>query len=745
MRLVQPLNENWIFQKGEEAPVTVTLPHCWNAVDGQDGSPMYRGTGTYTRTLTLTADKLKKTCWLEVGAAALSSQVTVNGQHCGESRCGYAMYRVPLSGALREGENTIQITVSNGVNNNIYPGMADFSFYGGLYRTVSLILEDDLHFVEDDGSRDGIVLVPSVKGKDGLLALTVSAAAPEAYTCRALLLDGAGKQVAQKELQTTEANITLELSAPDVHLWDGVADPYLYTVVVTLLDRQGRAQDERRLQTGFRTITYDRERGLLLNGRPYQLHGMARHQDFGGIGNALTRNELETDLRLLLEMGANAVRCAHYQHMDEWYSLCDQYGLLVWAEIPLISAVVQSRQADENARQQLDALLAQARNHCSIYCWGIQNEIGIASKNQYAFDLVKGLADHARAVDSTRLTGQCNEYGTEDDCPVTYHTDLLGYNLYYGWYYGQMEDLGPRLDGIRAAHPDIPIMVTEYGVDTNPRFHSLTPKANDYSEEYQLQFVANALKTYEERPWLAGSYAWVMCDFGSAGRDEGGAKGKNQKGIVTIDRKLKKDAFYLYKAHWSREPFVYLAGRRFVNRPQEATGITVLTNMEQVTLTVNGAAVDTKAAQPMTLFADVALLPGENRVTVTARNGDGTTRTDSITLCRVEQPDPAYQAPVKTQAQTAVNWFENIDPIDLTGEEKPLRPEGFTADNTIQELFSHKAVAEIISKYLNPLVDNPRFDPNSPISLKRLLGLARMDVPAALLRKVEQEINAYDK
>lgn len=750
MRIVTPINQSWQFAKPEEAWQTVNLPHTYNAVDGQDGSPMYRGPAEYRKTLTVHPQP-GKSYYLEIGAASLAAEVLVNGVSVAKSTCGFAMFRAKLDEALKDGENELVVKVTNGSTAKLYPAMADFSFYGGLYRIVSLIEEDALHFDELDLSRDGIVLVPEVaaEGK-GVLHVTANAvceAGAAEATVKVAVQDAAGNTVAAAEAAGPVGKFELAAEVNGLHLWDGLADPYLYTVVVALCDAAGHVQDERRLMTGFRTFTYSAEKGYLLNGKPIKLNGVARHQDFGGIGNAVTPATMAEDMAIIREIGTNSLRCSHYQHPEEWYDLCDREGLLVWAEVPVISVVAQNPDADKNAFDQLERLIAQARNHCCIYCWGVQNETCMGSNNSYTHALTGKLAAHAQKLDPTRMTAQANEYTTEDDCAILQHTDILGWNLYYGWYYGEIPDLQPRLDAIHAQHPEKPMMLTEYGVDTNVQFHSLTPKANDYTEEYQLKFLANAIKAIDERTFMAGGYVWNLFDFGSAGRDEGGTKGKNQKGLVTIDRKTKKDAFYLYKAHWSKQPFVYVAGRRFVNRPQTETTVTVLSNMQQLTLTVNGAFVAAKASEgDMTLFENVALRPGENTVVVEGRNADGVYSIDRVTLCSVAQPDESYV--LKAKEKVVVDWFAGLDGEDFGIADAPLRPEGFTFKDIIQDIYDNDRARGIFLKFLRPLTLNARFEGMKPfMSVAQLVGFANKDgsVPEKLLKHCEQELNKIDK
>lgn len=752
MRRAELLNENWLFQmEGSEAEI-VSIPHCYNSIDGQDGSKMFRGIGVYKNIWALDAAEVNKKHYLEIGAAELTSKVKINGILCAEKKVGFSLYRVAIDPYLQPGENTIEVIVSNEINNRIYPGMADFSFYGGLYRDVRVITDDDIHFAELDGSRDGITLFPEISEQNcGVLRAEARIDVEEGASlagaiCKMVIKDADDAVIAEvAEAAADKTELTAEIA--DAHRWHGVEDPYLYSAEFTLTAADGAVLDQRSFPIGFRTFRYDKEKGFMLNEKPYKLHGVAKHQDFGGVGNAIRDEHRKKDMELILEMGANTIRCSHYQHCDEWYEMCDRAGLLVWAEVPVISAVPQKAEADENAKEQLTLLIAQARNHTSIYCWGVQNEVCMITKNSYTFRLVDELAKMVNEMDPSRMTAQANERSTENNCPIFKSTDILGFNYYYGWYYGTIPELQGRLDAVHAENPDQPMMLTEYGVDTNPRFHSLTPKSNDYTEEYQLMFLDNAIQAIEERTFMIGGYAWNMFDFGSAGRDEGGKGGQNQKGLVTIDRALRKDAYYLFKAYWSKVPFVYLAGRRFVNRPQEAAEITVLSNCQTLELTVNGVKAGEKNAIPMTKFENVALNPGENIISVIAKAADGSICTDEIVICRVEEPDPSYVCPVKNEGSNAVDWFMGLDPETMERvEEKPLRPEGFTLNDIIPDIFDNLKAREIFCKYLSPITDGARFNPGMPINVHTLLGFMRGTViPDAILKACEQELNTIDK
>ena len=472
------------------------------------------------------------------------------------------------------------------------------------------------------------------------------------------------------------------------------------------------------------------------------LRGVGKHQDYAKKGNAISISDIENDLDIILRMGVNSIRATHYQHADDFYSLCDEKGILVWAEIPVISAINQSEEANLNAKEQLTYLISQVRNHTCVYCYGVQNEVCMVTKNEYSFKLVRELASLAKELDPSRFTAQANEYTTENDCIINSYTDIIGYNLYYGWYYGNMEELGPRLDAIHEANPSKLLILTEYGVDTNPQIHSSMPERNDYSEEYQLLYSKNALDTIKSRPWLGGSYAWVMFDFGSSMRDEGGKRGQNQKSLVTIDRKIFKDAYYLYQACWSKEKFIHIAGKRYINRAEELTDIYVLSNLKNIVLNLNGSSYKAFSDDGIATFR-VPLRVGENKITAYAF--ENPEFKDTILINRVLKTDKSYVIEKKEERSTAVNWFENVDVENIVGMNKPLRPEGYTIDDRICDIFSSKKAKEIFMKYFAFLTESSRFDETSPLTLKKILDFSHVSISDNVKNKINHEFNMIDK
>ncbi|BCJ93255.1 beta-galactosidase [Anaerocolumna cellulosilytica] len=754
-------NDRWVFIKeGKESYIEkeipdgeyITLPHCFNGIDGQSGDGMYKGKTCYQKKVALTGEELREYHYLEIGAASLVSHVYINGILAGSSRCGFSMYRVFLNPLLKEGENLISIVVDNSRFDDVYPLMADFSFYGGLYREVSWITTRALHFELLDNSRDGMYITQKAI-KNGIYELKIKGSVINELhnklesKIKVTLLDKEGNGVLSKTMKCAviekeEFEFIEELNQP--RLWQGIEDPYLYTLKVELYQEE-QLVDERNLEIGFRTIEITPDKGVFLNGKPIKLNGVSRHQDFAEVGNALTKEHMELDMSLIKEIGANSIRLSHYQHHDYFYTLCDRAGLLVWAEIPFISVPSTADKENQNAKDQLERLIKQAYNHCSIYCWGIQNEITIAIENEQIYEMVKELAAIARNLDAVRYIAQANIHSVANESSLNDLTDFVGYNLYYGWYYKEMKDLAVRLDEFHKVRPNIPVMVTEYGVDTNPVLHSYTPSVKDYTEEYQLLFQENALKTFKEREYVLGGYVWALFDFGSEIRNEGGTKGKNQKGLVTIDRKIKKDTFYLCKAYWSKEKFVKLAGSRFVNRHQEENDMVVLSNVNSVKLFVGEKMIgERNDHEPVKIFKGVKLAHGENFIRVEAVDSEGNCYYDEMFLNRVKDMDLSYVLKKTEEKTTVTNWFQKFD---LTNVQEVAIKEGYYSTfDTIEELYKNEEAKAVFKKYFGDLAENPQMATmRGLMTIDSMSKRSRFNIPKELLSVINKELNVIEK
>ena len=670
------------FAKEGEAFAPVSLPHTWNAKDGQDGGNDYwRGVGTYRIDLPDPTDGKRQ--FIEFKGANHVATVYCNGRLLGQHKGGFSTFRFDLTAAMRPTGNVLRVDVSNAPS-DIYPQTADFTFFGGLYREVSFIETAPAHFDLLKTGTNAVFVTPMVSGTTRLDLFPVDAGG---CTVSVDLKDASGAVVASASAPA-EAHTVLTLSVKAPHLWNGMADPYCYTAEASLL-RGDEVLDTVAVDYGYRSFHVDPNTGFWLNGKNTPLHGVARHQDRLDKGWAISRADHEEDIALIKEVGANTVRLAHYQHDQYFYDLCDHTGFVVWAEIPFISRFIPGQEAHDNTLSQMTELVAQNYNHPSIFFWGISNEILIGKDREDLRQNLREVNALAKRLDPSRMTTMAQVTMTPMESEHNIITDVESYNHYFGWYFGEAADNGPWLDQFHAMYPDRCLGVSEYGAEAILKWHSAYPENHDYTEEYACEYHHDMLKTFAARPYLWATHLWNMFDFAADGRDEGGVQGRNNKGLVTYDRKTKKDAFYLYKAYWTTEPMLHVCGVRFVDRAPGERDVTVYTNCPSVTLILNGAEVATlEAVDHAAVFKDVPLKDGPN--TVSARCGDVASNT--IILNGVAEHNYAYDLP---EGNDAANWFD--DPKAREAR-KPLNyPEGFySIKDKVTDLLANSETAAII-------------------------------------------------
>ena len=678
MRIKINWNDGWYFSKSDKVPenfsqlwIPVTLPHTWNAVDGQDGGNDYwRGTASYVKTFPKPELPEHGKAVLEFQGAAMTADVFLNGIQLAHHEGGYSTFRVDMTDHLEE-QNLLWVTVDNSENDCVYPQKADFTFYGGLYRNVELILVPQDHFELMMDGAPGMKITPIVD-----LGQKCATVKLEAWTVggEEVRFTVAGK--------TTSAAVkngyaAAEVVIDNVHLWDGVYDPYLYTADAVLLT-EDHEKDHISLRFGCRKFEIDPQNGFFLNGRSYPLRGVSRHQDRKGIGNALTRAEHREDMELIHEIGANTIRLAHYQHAQEFYDLCDEYGMIVWAEIPYITMHMPNGR--QNTLDQMRELITQCYHHPSIICWGLSNEITASGK--VTDDLMENhklLNELCHQMDPLRPTVMAHAFMLEQDSPLIQVADIGSYNLYFGWYLGELEQNDSFLDEYHKNFPNRIMGFSEYGADANPQFQTASPERGDYTEAYQCVYHEHLLKCIEDRPWLWATHVWNMFDFAADGRDEGGSHGVNQKGLVTMDRKLKKDAFYLYKAAWNQEEaFVHLCGSRYTDRCGEQTEIVIYSNQKKVTLYVDKKLAGVQEGNRIFRFM-IPLTEGEHEIYAEAENCS-----DTIHIRKVEQENPAYSF---RQKGDVINWFDK----------ETFDEECYSLRDTFGELLSNPKSAELVN------------------------------------------------
>ena len=653
MRQIYNFNTKWGFSKeAVEAPTTmperwnwVNLPHTWNNIDGQDGgNDLYRGTAFYAKELEKMDLPKADRYFLEIQGANSSAILYVNGKKLANHDGGYSTWRVDITDVL-EDKNLFVFELDNSANDRVYPQNADFTFYGGLYRNVNIIAVNESHFDLEYYGAPGIKVTPKVVGENAKVEVEVFVKnVKENQKLIYTLKDAEGNVVVEQETPASQTVASLEIE--NVHLWHGRKDPYLYTAEV-YLKSEDEVLDNVSTRFGCRTFEIHPENGFILNGEEYPLRGVSRHQDRWGVGNALLREHHDEDMDLICEVGATTIRLAHYQHDQYFYDLCDERGMVVWAEIPYISSHMPNGR--ENTISQMKELVAQNYNHPSIVVWGLSNEITIGGEDNP--DLVENhriLNDLVHEMDKTRLTTIACVSMCSMDNEYVQIPDVVSYNHYFGWYGGDTSQNGPWFDEFHAKHPNIPIGCSEYGCEAL-NWHTSDPQQGDYTEEYQAYYHEELIKQFFTRKYMWATHVWNMFDFGADARNEGGENGQNHKGLVTFDRKYKKDSFYAYKAWLSDDPFVHICSKRYVDRVEETTKVTVYSNQPEVELFANGVSLGKQTSPEHFFYFEV---PNTGETTLVAVAGE--CRDESF-IRKVEVFNEDYRL---KETGAILNWFD---------------------------------------------------------------------------------------
>ena len=674
MRKRLNINNDWYFNKGYSSFSPnwekVNVPHTWNRYDGYSGgNNYYRGICTYYKKLgKLTLDNSK--VFLEFKGVSLSCIVVFNGVNLGEHKGGYSTFRYDITEYLND-ENEIYVYVNNSDKVDIYPSKADFTFYGGIYRDVNIVVTDKTHFELLHYGGEGIKITPNNSGDIDIQAYVTNG---ENELVKFEILDRDNKKVSSGVANVKDGVANLKLHCDNVHLWNGKYDPYLYTLVSSV------GHDQIETKFGFRTFEVDPKEGFRLNGKPYDLIGCSRHQDREGYGVALTKEMHKEDMDIIKEMGASTIRLAHYQHDDYIYSLCDEYGIIVWAEIPYITEHKTS--ANENTKTQMKELIIQNYNHPSIMCWGLSNEITVVGgESEDCIKNHKELNDLCHSLDSSRYTTMANLFMLEPTSPLIQIPDLRSYNLYYGWYVGEMDDNDKWFDDFHQKYSNVAIGLSEYGCDANPKYQTSKPVKGDYTETYQALYHEHMLKMRMKRPWIWSMHCWNMFDFAADARDEGGKKGQNQKGLVTFDRKIKKDAFYVYKAYLSDEPFIHISGKRYVDRCEDITEVKIYSNQKEVSIYVDDKLFETQKGEHVFTFN----IPISGKHVIKAKSGE---LCDETIINKSEKVNEEYICPSKMDVS---NWFDDI---------KETNTKYFSIYDKVKDIKNHPIAGMVYKKMM---------------------------------------------
>ena len=671
MRNILNINENWLFAKNTtdisiSEGTQVNLPHSWNAEDGFDGGNDYfRGSCVYVKKINKADLPTADLYYIEFRGANSSADVYVNGKKTAHHDGGYSTWRVNITDELTD-SNEIAVVVDNSPNDTVYPQMADFTFYGGLYRNVNIVCVNNTHFDLDFCGAPGIKITPTVNDSNATVEVEVYAKNLKGGQTIVYTIYDKDENELYK-IESAETKAIFEIA--DVHLWNGRKDPYLYCCEAEIIEN-GEVIDNVCSRFGCRSFKIDPDNGFILNGEEYPLRGVSRHQDRWGVGNALLPEHHKEDIELICEVGATTIRLAHYQHDQYFYDLCDEKGLVIWAEIPYISKHMPGGR--ENTISQMKELVSQNYNHPSIVVWGLSNEISIGGSDDDLLENHRILNDLVHEMDKTRLTTIAAVSMCKMDDPYLQIPDVVSYNHYFGWYGGDTSMNGPWFDKFHETHPNIPIGCSEYGCEAL-NWHTSNPKQGDYTEEYQAYYHEELIKQLFTRKYIWATHVWNMFDFGADARSEGGENGQNHKGLVTMDRKYKKDSFYAYKA-WlvspEEDPFVHLCGKRYIDRVEDVTKVTVYSNLPEVELFVNGESLGKKTADDHFFYFDV---PNVGESTIVAKAGEFT---DEGNIRKVDEMNMDY---VLVEKGAVLNWFD----IDA--------PEGrFSLNDKISDIMESK-------------------------------------------------------
>lgn len=635
------INQDWSFrfshQVNANAARRVDLPHTWNAQDALGGKYDYkRGIGNYTKKIFIRPEWQSKRLFLRFEGANCVSNVFVNGKHIGEHRGGYGAFVFEITDKVEYGkENTLLVRVNNGEQLDVMPLVGDFNFYGGIYRDVHLLLTDNLCISPLDYASSGVYLIQQqITDKQAAICARINLSNGTGELRKAVLrlqVNDEKKTVYETEKEVsmiphTDVQVeNIEFILKNPRLWNGTQDPFMYQTVVTLI-KDGKELDKVEQPLGVRYYITDPDKGFFLNGKHLPLHGVCRHQERAEVGNALYPVHHEEDTRIMLDMGVNAVRLAHYPQATYMYDLMDKYGIVTWAEIPFVGpggyadkGFVDQPSFRENGKEQLKEMIRQHYNHPSICFWGLFNELKEQGDNPVEY--IKELNAMAHREDPTRPTTSASN----QDGALNFITDHIAWNRYDGWYGATPATLATWLDATHKNHPEIKIAISEYGAGASI-YHQqdslvqTVPGSWWHPENWQTEYHIQNWKIINERPYVWASFVWNMFDFGAAHRMEGDRSGINDKGLVTHDRKIKKDAYYFYRANWNPEPMIYIAGRRNVNRVKPLVDVQVFSNVEEVILIVNDC--QCRRMKPdslkVCLFKEVPLRKGRNEIEVRA-------------------------------------------------------------------------------------------------------------------------------
>jgi len=765
MRKVININKSWRFIREDKVAAmekdynddnweVVNIPHTWNAFDGANGFDFFKGSCWYRKEFIVDRLTEGKKVFIEFEAANSITDVYVNGKYMGQHKGGYSAFRFDISDVIEVGtKNILVVNVNNTVVDDVYPQMADFTFYGGIYRDVNIVIVDNIHFDLMDYGSKGIYVIQEEVSKEKALLTIKSKLVND--TCEEKkvrlwvdIFDAEGTNVTyvSKEVVLVKGEtriVSMPILIENPTLWNARKNAYMYEAQVSIVSFNDTV-DQLSIPFGVRYFKVDAEKGFFLNGEHLALNGVSRHQDRKDMGWAITHKEQEEDMELIKEIGATSIRLAHYQHNRYFYDLCDKEGMVVWGEIPFISIMSKNELEGINAKQQMTELIRQNYNHPSIMFWGIQNEIQIGGERAEVRKLVKELNELTKEEDPTRLTTMANVMFVSEEDEYNHITDIVGFNKYYGWYQGKTEDFAGWLDEYHEINPNVKLGISEYGAEGILQYHNSNPKIKDYTEEYHTLFHETVWKIFKERPFLWSTYVWNMFDFGANIRDEGGVKGRNNKGLITYDRKIKKDAFYMYKAHWAEKKFVHITSKRFVDRVEQEITVKVYSNCDEITIYINGKELETKKNDKIFIFENILLHEGINEIKAVSYE-NGMELKDVARFNKVYVANKSYEAPEEVKGGMVANWFDMPDVGNIKVEELTIAEDVYSTHCTFKDLMENEETKLVLFKYLGDFSERPMYGMMQGMRIDMIATMAEDMFTEELMYILNKELTKVKK
>ncbi len=628
------ISRDWkFFTHSENQSQLVNLPHQWN-LDALSGRTDYfRGNGNYMRYIDAKPEWKDKRVFIRFGGANLVADLLINGRYVGRHKGGGEAFAFEIGEYLNyNGRDLVWVVVDNAKDLDVMPTAGNHIEYGGLYREAEIIVQEPTHIALTHYASPGVYVRTkkvSAEKVEGEVEVKVCSDAVVSAMVQLRVLSPTGAEVLSSVQRvrtingTTGTFLPFEIEKPE--LWSGTVAPSLYKFEVSLTVA-GATKDNVTVSSGFRYYEIGNE-GFSLNGTSYPIRGVLLHRDRPLSGTAVSEQEVLEDISIAMEMGANAIRVVGGSHHPSFYSICDRMGLLVINDLPFVGSITLNGKGffnteafRENGKQQLSEMIFQHYNHPSVIVWNLFSELELRGENPVGY--VRELHSLAKRLDPKRFTsGWSNQDGE-----INFITDLIVWSHSYGWGEGLPSDITVWQEQLHA-NPEWRALRSGVSYKCGGSiFHQsdvlekpLTT-STWHPERWQTHFHETYLGALREDGLFWGLFVDTLFDYVAKGTSRS-AGGVSDMGVVSFNRQVRKDAFYLYKAVWNEEDeFLHLAEKRWSRRREPQQSIKVYTNLPDVELTVNGEFIGGQEnTTGVVVWNNVVLKQGTNHIEVSSR------------------------------------------------------------------------------------------------------------------------------